>query len=755
MFKQKRSNILVCVLAFLAVCLFASAGLLAVETRGLRIMAKDAASGQQKEVKIYNKSYAVIIGIDQYRNLSMDRQLTYAVRDAKGVAQALQKNFKFDRMITLYNKDATKDRILEVLTEELPKEMTSEDALFVFWAGHGNQENSRVGDLGYLIPYDGSADKIRMNITMSDIRDTVSKKIPAKHVFYVMDACYGGLLAQTRAVDKRTKRDFAYLQEITKEPVIQVLTAGGKDQEVLDGGPKGHSVFTGRLIEALENAEDFITANELQVIVKEKVFSDARARNHTQTPGYGALYGVGDFVFVPSIEQKVEDTQSKVADLQKELEKLKATEEAALKAQDEQARRKAGLEKKAVEAKLRAEQLKQQALEENRRKKELAEEERMRQEAGLAQKKKADEQRLAALKREVEEKRKMMGGTTLSSLSPEKTLTEMQHIDAKIKEIKLQFRNELKNGIKSIVDRLNDKFLKLAGAKKDEFETDDEFKGRIAKETAKLNREQAGECTTFQDRLEREYNQQIAPFIEQLKKLSANEFTITAESLSLELGTYDGTTNTYPIGIKSKQPIKGILLAANANVPIPRDEAREFKQHFLNNMLRPEIKGNFYTPDAFVIAQAYVIDDATTKQYNLFAARFVDLGNGTIYDTQSKLIWSKKGNESGITWYAALDYIKRLNEQAYLGFRDWRMPTKEELKTLIHYAKSAGYGSGNKSIDDFINKEGFSNMQDMWYWTATLKDSSNAWVVCFKAGQEDTCPLVVKSFRVLPVRSGR
>lgn len=767
-----RSNRLVYLLFVFLILISLTGSTFANETRGLRITAKDTASGQQKEVKIYNKSYAVIIGIDQYKNLPMDRQLTYAVRDAKGVAEALQKNFKFDKIITLYNKDATKDRILEVLTEELPKEMTSEDALFVFWAGHGNQENTRIGDLGYLIPYDGSVDKIRMNITMSDIRDTISKKIPAKHVFYVMDACYGGLLAQTRAVDKQTKRDFAYIQEITKESVVQVLTAGGKDQEVLDGGPKGHSVFTGRLIEALENAEDFITANELQVIVKEKVFSDARARNHTQTPGYGALYGVGDFVFVPSIEQKVEDTQSKVVDLQKELEKLKSTEEAASKAQDERARRQAELEKKAIEAKLKAEQLKQQALEEERKKKEDAEKERLKQETELTQKKKADDERLAMLKRDVEEKRKTMGGTTLSSLSPEATLTEMLAIDAKIKEIKEQFRNELKNGINQIVQRLNDKFLKLADAKKDEFETENEFQNRKAKEMDKLNSEQAGEFTAFQDRLEKEYNQQIEPFIEQLKKSSANEFTITSENLILELGTYDGTTNTYPVTIKTKNPIKPvtpeiknisktekpqkyILVAANANIPIPREEAREFKQHFQNNMLRPEIKGNFYNPEVFMIAQAYVMDDATTKQYNLFSAQFVDLGNGTLYDTKTKLIWSKKGNENDITWYAAQDYIKRLNESAYLGFRDWRMPTKAELQTLVNYAKNNGYGSSGKTIADFLNREGFSNIQEKWYWTSTL-EGSDAWRIGMEDGREGRYSRDGGStIRVLPVRSGR
>ncbi|MBI4691551.1 MAG: DUF1566 domain-containing protein, partial [Nitrospirae bacterium] len=184
-----------------------------------------------------------------------------------------------------------------------------------------------------------------------------------------------------------------------------------------------------------------------------------------------------------------------------------------------------------------------------------------------------------------------------------------------------------------------------------------------------------------------------------------------------------------------------------ANIPIPRVEAREFKQHFQNDMLRAEIKGNYQTPEVFMIAQAYVIDDATTKQYNLFSAQFVDLGNGTLYDTKSKLIWSKKGNENDITWYAAQDYIKRLNEQAYLGFRDWRMPSKEELQTLVGYAKSAGYGSGGKTIADFLNREGFNGIQARWYWTSTLKDSSPAWDIDFKDGEEDTSLLAYSRVR--------
>jgi hypothetical protein len=308
--------------------IFLSSISFAAETRGLSIVAKDSSSGRQGEVRLYNKSYAVIIGIDRYANLPAGRKLKNAVKDAKGVEDVLRKNYQFDKIITLHNDQATKDRIMEVLTEELPAQMGRDDALFLFWAGHGNQEKSEYGEIGYLIPYDGSTDKIRKNITMAEIRDTISKKIPAKHVFYVMDACYSGLLT-TRSVDGKTRRDLSYLKEITKESARQVLTAGGKGEEALDGGPKGHSVFTGRLIEILENAPDFITANELQASIKEKVHSDASARNHTQTPGFGALYGLGDFVFIPKQQNRLGDLTGTSAARQRELEQLRKAEDEA------------------------------------------------------------------------------------------------------------------------------------------------------------------------------------------------------------------------------------------------------------------------------------------------------------------------------------------------------------------------------------------------------------------------------------------
>jgi len=119
------------------------------------------------------------------------------------------------------------------------------------------------------------------------------------------------------------------MKEITKERVRQVLTAGGKGQEVLDGGRNGHSVFTGRLIEILEAAGDYITANEIQAIIKEKVYGDALGRGLNQMPDFGRLSGSGDFVFVPFNPDKLSDLAVVSAARQKELDILKQLEKEA------------------------------------------------------------------------------------------------------------------------------------------------------------------------------------------------------------------------------------------------------------------------------------------------------------------------------------------------------------------------------------------------------------------------------------------
>jgi len=585
--------------SLLALLLLVSTPIAAADLRGLKVVALDTTSKQSEEVPLYDKSYALIIGIDDYKYLPPDRQLKQAVRDAQGVEATIKRLYKFDKIVTLYNQQATRANILDTLTADLPRDMGENDALFVFWAGHGNQESSRTGDIGYLIPYDGNPAKLRTNITMTELRDTVSKVLPAKHVFYVMDACYGGLLTETRSIDKKPRRDLAYLKEITREPVRQVLTAGGKGQEVLDGGPNGHSVFTGRLIEVLEQAGDFVTANELQAILKERVYTDARARNHSQTPAYGTLYGSGDFVFVPSLERKVEDNRSQIAKLEAELKALDAADARAKAARTARERQRlqdeADAKRRAAEARLKMEQIKQQQLVEEEKRREAEEADRQRLLAARTE----DERRLAELKAAAEARRKNAAPDNASDFPTiESAIAEIRRLNQRIEDIEAGYRKDLAGTKQKIQQRYAGQLAALEVEEKDEFETRAAFQLRIGQRRNELTRQREAELANLN--LQALAEAETSPLKARIQSLSEREYRLGAEYILVDLGRYDAEKGVFPVSLRNRPagknvPTPALKVAFNGSLPLQPAEARQFKQHWSAGLVRAEV---IATPEA-------------------------------------------------------------------------------------------------------------------------------------------------------------
>jgi hypothetical protein len=69
---------------------------------------------------------------------------------------------------------------------------------------------------------------------------------------------------------------------------------------------------------------------------------------------------------------------------------------------------------------------------------------------------------------------------------------------------------------------------------------------------------------------------------------------------------------------------------------------------------------------------------------------YQDLGDGTIRDKRSALMWEKLSNDGSIhdkdtayTWAGAFAKIDDLNTAAFAGFSDWRLPNESELESLI------------------------------------------------------------------------
>ena len=253
------------------------------------------ATGKTDAPSPYRESWAVIVGIDQYKHWP---RLSYASNDARGVRDVLINKYRFNpaKVVTLLNEAATREAILAALGDTLADatKVSRDDRVFVFFAGHGitrRLPNGRA--LGYLVPVDADREHYQSQaISMTHLQD-ISDSIPAKHVFFVADACYGGL-ALTRGAGGQS-----YLREVARRVARQVLTAGGADEEVADNGPNGHSIFTWTLMQGLEgradmNGDQFITGSELAAYVGPVVSSVSR-----QTPAFGNLPGSegGEFVF--------------------------------------------------------------------------------------------------------------------------------------------------------------------------------------------------------------------------------------------------------------------------------------------------------------------------------------------------------------------------------------------------------------------------------------------------------------------------
>lgn len=130
---------------------------------------------------------------------------------------------------------------------------------------------------------------------MQQVREA-SERISAKHILYVMDACYSGQ-GFTRALGMDPGTD-GYIQKITSLRSVQMITAGGKQEQVAE--QEGHGIFTQYFLRGLDGEADrdndaVVTASELGAYLMPQV---SRASDNLQTPQYGRLDGEGEVVFI-------------------------------------------------------------------------------------------------------------------------------------------------------------------------------------------------------------------------------------------------------------------------------------------------------------------------------------------------------------------------------------------------------------------------------------------------------------------------
>jgi WD40 repeat protein len=204
-------------------------------------------------------AYILAVGVNEYANTQYN--LKYAVADAQDFAaelnlqQAKLNNYERVEVISLIDRDATKANILKSLTD-LSAKVQPEDALIIYFAGHGTAQQNRF----YLIPhdlgYEGSRTQLDsaglQNILAHSVSDEELERavegIDAGRMLLVIDACNSGQALESEE-KRRGPMNSKGLAQLAYEKGMYILTAAQSYQAAQEAARLGHGFLTYALVE--------------------------------------------------------------------------------------------------------------------------------------------------------------------------------------------------------------------------------------------------------------------------------------------------------------------------------------------------------------------------------------------------------------------------------------------------------------------------------------------------------------------------
>lgn len=242
--------------------------------------------------------YVLAIGVNQYANAVYN--LNFAVADVVDIGKAIEaeqnklqadanlKQYAETRIITLKDEIATKENILLAierftknsaatvlpdnlcvqsagnLCTELKTELgkikraTPEDALVIYYAGHGVSRGERF----YLLPhnYTGKDEKALVEQAVSDIElNELLEKVDAGRLLMTIDACQSGQALGAKDAG-RAPMNSKGLAQLAYDKGMYILTAAQSQQAALEAVRIGdkeikHGLLTYALLAAFTNQE--------------------------------------------------------------------------------------------------------------------------------------------------------------------------------------------------------------------------------------------------------------------------------------------------------------------------------------------------------------------------------------------------------------------------------------------------------------------------------------------------------------------
>jgi predicted Zn-dependent protease len=229
------------------------------------------------------KTYAVVVGISKYESTGIP-QLEFAHKDAIFFADYLKSkaggSVPEENIRLLVNESATYAAIYDAL-DWLLATCQKDDLVYFYFSGHGDQENTTIYNLGFLLSYNtprtnyiNSAVRIE---DLNNIANTLSVKINAK-VVLITDACHSGQLAGSDFRGTFLVGD--QLRTVQNKEIRITSCAPNQLSAEDEGWGGGRGVFSFYLVNGLEGLADndhdkFVTVSEIKNYLDSSLAADA------------------------------------------------------------------------------------------------------------------------------------------------------------------------------------------------------------------------------------------------------------------------------------------------------------------------------------------------------------------------------------------------------------------------------------------------------------------------------------------------
>ena len=285
-------------------------------------------------------AYVLAIGVNTYSNTQYN--LKYAVADATAFGEEVRTeqqqiaNYAHVEVVPLLDQQATKVNILRALrllagTQEAApgdaplalqklKATQPEDAVFIYFAGHGTAQGQRFYLLPHDLGYEGERTRldaaglhIILEHSISDEElERAVEGIDADKFLMVIDACNSGqaLEAEER---RRGPMNSKGLAQLAYEKGMYILTAAQSYQAAQEASTLGHGLLTYALVEeGLKQAAADSDLKDGEVSVREWFdYASTRVPN-MQLEKMKAARGVGLNLSFVEGEKRVPDSERRV-----------------------------------------------------------------------------------------------------------------------------------------------------------------------------------------------------------------------------------------------------------------------------------------------------------------------------------------------------------------------------------------------------------------------------------------------------------